>query len=85
MFWTTSPRDFSRRVPCEQKFLSCMAFSVYEVVRVACLPRSWFVYSLWETSAEPWEISARRVPDGRPGDHHDSGVLINFVDIMLCS
>ena len=25
------------RVPCEQRFLSGMAFSVYEVVRVACL------------------------------------------------
>ena len=24
-------------VPCEQRFLSCMAFSVYKVVRVACL------------------------------------------------
>ena len=79
MFWTTSPRDFSRRVPCEQKFLSCMAFSVYEVDRVACLSRSWFVYFPWETSA------VSRVPDGRPGDHHDSGVLINFVDFMLCS
>ena len=30
-------------VPWEQRFLSCMAFSVYEVVRVACLSRSWFV------------------------------------------
>ena len=57
MFWTTSPRDFSRRVPCEQRFLFCMAFSVYEVVRVACLLRSWFVYSLWETSAESREKS----------------------------
>ena len=26
-----------------QRFLSCMAFSVYEVVRVACLSRSWLV------------------------------------------
>ena len=26
-----------------QTFLSCMAFSVYEVVRVACLSRSWLV------------------------------------------
>ena len=23
--------------PCEQRFFSCMTFSVYEVVRVACL------------------------------------------------
>ena len=29
--------------PCEQRFLSCMAFSVYEVVGVACQSRSWFV------------------------------------------
>ena len=29
----------------EQRFLSCMAFSVYKVVRVACLSRSWFVYA----------------------------------------
>ena len=29
--------------PCEQRFLSCMAFSVYEVVRVACQSRSCFV------------------------------------------
>ena len=27
-----------------------MAFGVYEVVRVGCLSRSWFVYSLWETN-----------------------------------
>ena len=31
-------------LPCEQRFLSCMAFSVYEVIRVAWLSRSWFVY-----------------------------------------
>ena len=30
-------------VHCEQKFLSCTAFSICEVVRVACLWRSWFV------------------------------------------
>ena len=34
---------------CKQRFLSCMAFSVYEVVLVACLSHSWFVYALWET------------------------------------
>ena len=28
-----------------------MAFSVYEVIRVACLSRSWFVYAPWETSS----------------------------------
>ena len=32
-------------VPCEQRFLSYIAFSVNEVVRVACLLRSWFVYA----------------------------------------
>ena len=30
-------------VPCEQRFLSCTAFSVQEVIRTACLSRSWFV------------------------------------------
>ena len=29
-------------LPCEQRFLSCMAF--YEVVRVAFLSRTWFVH-----------------------------------------
>ena len=29
-----------KTLPCEQKFLSCMAFSVYEVIRVACLSRT---------------------------------------------
>ena len=36
-------------LPCEQRLLSCMAFSVYEVVRVACLSLSWSVYAPWET------------------------------------
>ena len=31
-------------LPCEQRFLSCLAFSIYEVVRVACPSRSWLVY-----------------------------------------
>ena len=30
-------------VHCEQSFPSCTAFSICEVVRVACLWRSWFV------------------------------------------
>ena len=31
-------------LPCEQSFLSCMPFNcVYEVVRVTCQSRSWFV------------------------------------------
>ena len=35
-------------IPCEQRFLSCMAFSVFinEVVRMASLSRSYFVYAL---------------------------------------
>ena len=32
-------------LPCEQSFLSRMAFSVYEVVRVACQSHGWFVYA----------------------------------------
>ena len=31
-----------RNLPCEQRFLSCIAFSVYKIVRVVCLSRSWF-------------------------------------------
>ena len=27
-------------LPCQQEFLSCMAFNIYKVVRVACLSRS---------------------------------------------
>ena len=30
-------------LPYEQRFLSCMAFSVYEVNGAACVLRSWFV------------------------------------------
>ena len=33
-------------------FLSCMAFSICEVVHVACQSRSWFVYSSRETVAQ---------------------------------
>ena len=38
-------------LPCEQRFLSCMPFSVYEVICVTCLLRGQFVYASWETSA----------------------------------
>ena len=38
--------------PATLRFLFCMVFSVYEVIRVAWLSRSWFVYSSWETCAE---------------------------------
>ena len=44
----TLGRSFFRNqplLPGEQRFFSCMAFSVYEVVQVACLSRSWFVYA----------------------------------------
>ena len=30
----------------EQRFLSCMAFSIYEVACVACQLNRWFVYTL---------------------------------------
>ena len=30
-------------IPCEQRLLSCIAFSVYEVTREACLWRSWLM------------------------------------------
>ena len=30
-------------IPCEQRLLSWMAFSVYEVTREACLSRSWLM------------------------------------------
>ena len=38
-------------IPWEQRFLSCMSFSIYRVVCMACLLRSWFVFVLWETFA----------------------------------
>ena len=37
-------------LPCEQRYLSCMAFSVYEVICMAYVSRSSFVYAPWETS-----------------------------------
>ena len=53
--------DFSwNDLPREQRFLSCMALSVYEVICMACLSPSWFVYS-WgvkkETSASRVEMT----------------------------
>ena len=36
---------FNFMLSCEQRFLSCMAFTVFKVVRVACLSSSWFVYA----------------------------------------
>ena len=29
-----------KEIPCKQRFLSCMAFNIYEVIHVACLSRS---------------------------------------------
>ena len=36
-------------LPCEQRFLSCMPLSIFEVVRVSSLSRSQFVYAPRET------------------------------------
>ena len=36
---------FNFMLSYEQRFLSSMAFSVFKVVRVACLSSSWFVYA----------------------------------------
>ena len=34
-------------IPCKQKFLSCMAFSIFinEVIHMASLSRNYFVYA----------------------------------------
>ena len=40
--WQTAVKK-KYSLPSEQIFLSCMAFSVYEIVRLACQSRSWFV------------------------------------------
>ena len=44
--WTLILVNFGSEVPCARRFLSCMAFSVYEVIRGSCLSRSWFVYAV---------------------------------------
>ena len=31
-----------------------MAFTVYEVIRVSCLSRSWFVYAPWAAQSRLW-------------------------------
>ena len=36
---------FNFMLSCEQRFLYYMAFTVFKVVRVACLSSSWFVYA----------------------------------------
>ena len=41
---------FAWQLPCEQRFFPCMAFSVYEVIRVACLSRSWFLTGSKQTN-----------------------------------
>ena len=43
--------EYSILVPCEQRFLSGMTFSICKVVRMACQSCSWFVYAPRETSA----------------------------------
>ena len=42
---------FSILIPCEQRFLSSMTFSICKVICMACQSCSWFVYALRETSA----------------------------------
>ena len=37
--------------PYEQRFLSGMAFSIFQVVRVTCQSCSWFVYTTRESIA----------------------------------
>ena len=39
-----SEENWRKPILCEQKVLSCMAFSIYKVVRVACLSHIDFVY-----------------------------------------
>ena len=54
-------------LPCEQGFLSCMAFSVYEVNGVACVSYSWFVYPrscpVRNLCSKPLGISVEHAPD----------------------
>ena len=52
-------------LPCEQRFLSCMAFSVYEVICVACVSRSWFVLirPVRNLCSKPLVISVEHAPD----------------------
>ena len=44
--WILILANFGSEVPYARRFLSCMAFRVSEVVRVACLSRSLFVYAV---------------------------------------
>lgn len=43
--------EYSILIPCKQRFLSSMTFSICKVIRMACQSCSWFVYALRETSA----------------------------------
>ena len=63
-------------VPCERRFLSCMAFSVYEVIRVACQSRSWFVYSPRTGTNQLRDWRAKRIT---------SWTLIAMQERNLCS
>ena len=42
---TRQSKHYFMSLKLNQKFLSCMAFIVYEVIRVACLSRGWFAYA----------------------------------------
>ena len=52
-------------LPCEQRLLSCMPFSVYEVICVACVSRSWFVLirPVRNPSSKPLGISVEHALD----------------------
>ena len=73
-------------------------FSVYEVVRVASLLRSWFVYALWETSTARgfrWacslgnskilELDSRFNEAFRTEDFHSTELFHNQVFLLLIS
>ena len=42
------------KIPCKQRFFSCMAFSIYQVVRVACQSRSWFKKQSRRCQSRSW-------------------------------
>ena len=52
-------------LPCEQRFLSFMAFSVYVVICVACVSRSWFVLkrTVRNLRSKRLAISVEHAPD----------------------
>ena len=65
-------------LPCEQKFPSCMAFSVYEVVRVACQSRRCLVF------IRPWGVQDK--PTTRLTSNAKNFVTLKAMqDRKLCS